>query len=143
MTEQEIFDTITAHLATMTHPAIGDNGICTYLAPDGGVCAVGKILPMLGLDPDTLAKAQAYQGSASELIYDGGFMFPQWFCFSAGLLDRLQTTHDLWMPRAQMAEDLADAAQDFGLKFDSAAWLASCVPTDEELEARAEAGIDA
>jgi len=43
-TEQETFDTVVTHLASMTHRAIDADETCMYRAPDGNKCAVGCLI---------------------------------------------------------------------------------------------------
>ena len=51
MTEQEIFDTVLAHLREQGKAAATDDGGCRYRGADGTACAVGCLIPDELYDP--------------------------------------------------------------------------------------------
>ena len=45
MNNQEAFDKVIDHLDSMTHQSADSEGHCYYRSPDGGMCAVGCLIP--------------------------------------------------------------------------------------------------
>jgi hypothetical protein len=45
MTNQELYDSVVAHLLSMDKQSIGGYGICKYRHRDGSRCAIGGIMP--------------------------------------------------------------------------------------------------
>lgn len=91
MQPQEIFDTVTRHLAKQGRRAVvkteyGDLR-CVYRAPDGSKCAAGALLPDDSYDPEM-------EGAASRML-PGRFNVPGWFVTNTDLIQRLQDAHDL------------------------------------------------
>jgi hypothetical protein len=45
MNNQEIFDKVVTHLRKQNAKSVGDHQECLYRSPDGGMCAVGCLIP--------------------------------------------------------------------------------------------------
>lgn len=130
MTPQEIFDFVAEKLKIQKDRSIGyPHGSlkCVYLSPDGNMCAVGHILPTLGLDPELLQKLQSFSGGVCTLISLHQDDLPSWFVESEELLSDLQDIHDTvinWENgKRDMAYRLRKAAQRHNLNFNSETWL--------------------
>ncbi len=140
MTPQEIFDFVAGKLAAQKAAAFKPNrpgsdfGSCVYLTEDGCMCAIGHILPTLGLPEETLQRMQRYVGDVSRLVKiyaeGAGIELPTWFVSNADyLLTDLQNVHDVknnWADnKKNMGQHLQRVAVDYGLIFDLEAWLKS------------------
>ena len=96
LSKQEIFDTVTKHLATQGEQATinheDDGPSCQYHAPDGGLkCAVGCLIPddmyLSGMEGKTVS---ALFGEYPKTIQRIGFDRKK----HLGLLEGLQDVHD-------------------------------------------------
>lgn len=87
-TNQEAFDTVVRHLATMKRRAINDAETCLYRAPDGSKCAVGALITDESWDALPEADARNYNRHLVCLLpIDFGDI-------SLALLSDLQQAHD-------------------------------------------------
>lgn len=100
MTEQEIFDTVLAHLREQGEASADSSGVCQYRGPDGTSCAVGCLIPDEMYHPvieglgagDIMAGAASQEGDMVPVLtriadHLGAEHLP--------LLEELQAAHDL------------------------------------------------
>ena len=64
MTQQEIFDTVLAHLRKQGKASVSDMNLCQYRGPDGTSCAVGCLIPDELYDPliENVSSGQITEG---------------------------------------------------------------------------------
>lgn len=123
-TNQEAFDAVVRHLATMTGPSLKQNGDCAYLGQKGAHCAISHLL-----DCDDAKRRNLDRRSDSSVwgLCGSGEIDPG--VVDVPLLERLQARHDgeEWVNgRFTGWDSLRHIANAFGLS----------VAVIDELEAR-------
>ena len=127
MKNQEIFNFVRSHLLGMKERCVDDFGDCIfYDNSTGASCAVGCLLPQLGLPYDDLKIAQNTNGGIGALRDNSGIEFPSWFQEALcpdGILLHLQKLHDSpenWNnDKAKMSLELEKIADLFDLTCES------------------------
>jgi len=112
MNEQQIFDTVAAHLFRQGRRAMDGSG-CRYRSGDGLKCAVGCFIPDEAYDPD-IEGVSCYDLRVRSLL---PFKPDD---YTLALLHMLQGTHDNrenWVDTQAMREALARVAERFKLSF--------------------------
>ena len=125
MTPQEIFDFVCSKLAVQEKRAYEED-TCVYLASDRTMCAVGHILPELGLSEDQLKILQSCNGSVIKMIRNHSTLLPEWFIKNEILLYELQSVHDMtrdFSNKIDMAHKLKGLAMQSNLVFDEESFL--------------------
>ena len=111
MTNQEAFDKMVTHLASMKEACIDESGQCVYWKPDGNRCAVGALLT----EEEAIYFTEVKPGLTAPNLVDD----PK--CDSIShldpcLLDDVQTVHDDWTPGKEIRwEELMVIAQEYAL----------------------------
>lgn len=105
MTEQEIFDTVLAHLREQRRAALGDDGECQYRGLGGTACAVGCLIPDELYDPliEGLSVATIIEAVVPEYLqYQAQELLPVFARIKnhigaehLPLLNELQEAHDM------------------------------------------------
>jgi hypothetical protein len=85
---QQVFDTVTAHLIAQGGAAVDDKGLCKYRMTDGRSCAVGCLIP------DELYTSDMEESSTTEPGIRACLeqMYPEGY--DSDLLCALQACHD-------------------------------------------------
>lgn len=60
MTNQELFDKCLTHLRQQGQRSVNESGECMYRAPDGGMCAIGALIPDEKYDPNFENRSAAH-----------------------------------------------------------------------------------
>lgn len=112
MTNQEIFNKVTAHLLKQGAKALADGGGCRYRATDGKMCAIGALIKEEHYHKDLESHNIFDYGVQTALRYSG---------ISAGedrlpFLGRLQAVHDYREPH-EWGHALRGIADRFNLAF--------------------------
>jgi hypothetical protein len=93
VTNQEIFNTVVTHFASMKHRSMLEDGeTCAYRAPDGNKCAIGVLIPDDVYKPDIEGQGFSFDYSDADvnMWINSTFTIDNY-----GLLCSLQTAHDL------------------------------------------------
>lgn len=108
MTDQELFDTVKAHLLAQNQRSEDEGShICLYRGPHGAKCAAGCLIP------DSMYRDSMEGSSITALRYEG-FMLP-WAHEQDALVYALQVVHDSYDPRNWPAQ-LSKVAELCGLR---------------------------
>lgn len=107
MTEQEIFDAVVAHAATMDEPCEVD-GECRYRNDKGGACFVGALM----------SNAEVYDLTGQPVweLKEIGRLPARLDRVDVRFLEKLQDIHDMH-PTVQWPDQFREFASDHGLTF--------------------------
>ena len=130
MTQQEIFDTVLAHLRKQGKAAANIDGDCQYRGVNGTSCAVGCLIPdelydplIEGLGLGVILKAivpEYHQDQAQKLLPILDRIKNHIGAEHSLLLHELQEAHDIALFSSGLAaweEEMRRIARDFGLQY--------------------------
>jgi hypothetical protein len=130
ITNQEIFNTVVTHFASMKHRSMLEDGeTCAYRAPDGNKCAIGVLIPDDVYRPDIEGQGFSFDYGDADV---NAWIASTFTIDNYGLLCSLQTIHDLgrhWRTRDRrdgiktVLRELADDNKLDASVIDSVTWV--------------------